>query len=258
MWFASEHGRSSARTTEIGKATAPAASRKPVICGKITEMVDCRWSARFAPPASVDVVLGQILVLTSGRLTIQFNGGVARVTLDGPAIFQVVGLKEGYLLFGRLRCCSAIRPESGGLPIPGEFFIRTPGSIMRDRGAEFAVEVDNHGTSSWQFARGQIELCYPEGCVGDDQIRLTKSNGWVYWAREVKEHHGRLTLFCGTGQPPLGLAALLLNKNFACERRSAGATLLLSELKAAGKPLPVDKEHVGDGEGGQGDGIGAP
>ena len=102
---------------------------------------------------------------------------------------------------------------------------------MRDRGAEFAVQVDKNGGSIWQLAHGQIELCYPKGCRPDNGIGIRppqKQDGWV--SVHTDRRQGAVTLLFGIGQPPLGLATLLLNKDRSGELRTAGGPLWVDSM----------------------------
>ena len=127
----SNDGRHSAQVqANAGQTQKPAAGETPVplaerkrniIVGEITEMVDCRWAdPGTAVRDTRGISLGQKFDLLSGRLLLSFDGGEAKIALEGPATLEVVGLRTGFLSFGRLTGRTIMVRAQGGSAFPAD------------------------------------------------------------------------------------------------------------------------------------------
>jgi FecR protein len=87
--------------------------------------------------------------LPAGEATILFDGG-ARVELEGPATFDLVSARAGFLQGGSLR--ASVPPAATG------FRIETPAARVVDLGTEFRVTVDDAGATEVRVLRGRVEL----------------------------------------------------------------------------------------------------
>ena len=91
------------------------------------------------------------LHLESGHAQIEFYSG-ARVTLEGPAEFEIISRNEAFCRRGKLR--ALIPPHAQG------FTIITPTLNLVDRGTEFGVDVGDAKTEVHVF-QGKVELFDP-------------------------------------------------------------------------------------------------
>ena len=102
----------------------------PVFVGRITGMVDCRWTD--PPPAPVGferVVLGRKYALASGLMEITYDTG-ARVILQGPCTYEVESPNGGYLSLGRLTARVEKRGEGRGERETGKSPVSNPQSCV--------------------------------------------------------------------------------------------------------------------------------
>ena len=98
-------------------------SEKITFVGRITGMVDCKWSddEEFLPPTGYYVSLGRKYKLDAGLMEITYDTG-AKVILQGPVTYEVESANGGYLSLGKLtarieksKVASDANPQS---PIP--------------------------------------------------------------------------------------------------------------------------------------------
>jgi hypothetical protein len=178
-------------------------SPEMVVVGRITDMVECRWTgAKTGPIDYAHVFLGQRYALASGLLEITYKTG-AKVILQGPCVYEVESRAGGYLSLGRLTArvetrgggrgaghglvtasilqqatishheSPASRPPS---PVP-LFTVRTPTARVADLGTEFGVEVDSSGGSVACVYEGKVELSAVKAAdtEGGEVVRLGKN-----------------------------------------------------------------------------------
>ena len=118
--------------------------------GRITGMVDCKWTGGSR------VSLGQKCELASGLLEITYNTG-AKVILQGPVTYSVEA-NGGYLAVGKLTGKLEKRTSNPQSLIPNPFVIRTPTAIVTDLGTEFGVEVSSKGVTETQVLIGAVKI----------------------------------------------------------------------------------------------------
>jgi hypothetical protein len=169
-----------------------------VFVGRVTGMVDCRWSDPNSGTADYAYIpLGRKYALASGLMELSYDSG-ATVILEGPCSYTVESKTGGYLGLGRLTAkveaggggrgtgqgpatasivqqstiinhqSPAPRPPS---PVPF-FFVRTPTAKLTDLGTEFGVVVDGSGVTESRVFRGRVLLA-ALGSDGGQRDRTT-------------------------------------------------------------------------------------
>ena len=118
----------------------------------LTRAMNCRWKGE-APGEPGDRLAKSLLTLEQGIVELRFETG-AKVTLEGPAEFDVRSPSRGFLKVGKL---VAMVPEQAI-----GFTVETPTATVVDLGTEFAVEIDERGATEVQVLKGKIEL-HPNG-----------------------------------------------------------------------------------------------
>ena len=114
----------------------------------LTRAVNQQWEPDTMKPAPGSPLLPGWLRLNSGQVQIEFYQG-ARVTLEGPAAFQLLSSGEAYCQYGKLS--AHVPPQARG------FRIHTPRGTIVDLGTEFGLNVDTDGAEVHVF-EGEIEL----------------------------------------------------------------------------------------------------
>ena len=153
------------------------------IVGRITGMVDCRWSEPDTETINgAHVALGRRYALSSGLLEVTYDTG-AKVLLQGPVTYEVESPTGGFLSIGKLTAKLEKKVASGQWSvvsgqkssshqplatshssnpqslIPNPLFsVRTPTAVVTDLGTEFGVEVDKHGATISHVFRGRVKL----------------------------------------------------------------------------------------------------
>ncbi len=142
---------------------------------RVTNGDVCRWSDPATEAYQGEMVpVGQRYALASGLLEITYQSGTT-VILEGPCDYEAVSSSQGYLTRGKVtvrvattKLRSAKRgdeslcnrpPDSGSSPpaaLSGLFAIRTPTALVTDLGTEFAVEVEQNGTSRAHVFQGKV------------------------------------------------------------------------------------------------------
>ena len=176
---------------------------------------DCRWAEpRTAATVGETVAVGRKFAVASGKLDIAYNIG-DRVTLEGPATYEVDSNHSGRLSAGKLTFRSVAIDFIGGAlgdvsakghrTVPAfvkpQFYVRGPGVTVVDRIAEFTLSIEQSGTSNTLLVQGSIELRYPHGVKPGDSI-----SGRCWWTAEGdKTHFWRAV--CHAGEIPAALKA---------------------------------------------------
>jgi len=115
----------------------------------VTNTVDCHWKQDGLKPTSgCFLALGQKLELEYGLAELEFASG-AKVILEGPAEFTVVGNNASNLGLGRL---AATVPEGAQ-----GFTVATPDLEIVDLGTEFGVAVEDGGNTDVHVFKGMVE-----------------------------------------------------------------------------------------------------
>jgi hypothetical protein len=107
---------------------------------------NCQWAENMAPAG--DMQAGKILRLERGLAEVQFQKG-ARIVMEGPASLEIVSPNSARLERGKL---SAKVPESAK-----GFQIITPKGKVVDLGTEFAMAVEDDGTTDVYVFSGKVE-----------------------------------------------------------------------------------------------------
>ncbi len=112
--------------------------------------VNAEWEGT-APPPGTPLTPG-VLRLKSGLAQIEFYQG-ARVTLEGPANFELVSVSEARCTSGKLS--AHVPPQARG------FKIQTPKGTVVDLGTDFGLDLNSPEAQVHVF-KGEIEL-HPDG-----------------------------------------------------------------------------------------------
>jgi hypothetical protein len=205
-------GGQSLRVANDAPRVTPAVTEPGPIVGRITAMSDCRWADSGA--AAKDGALiraGRAYFVLSGSPEITFNTG-AKVTLQGPACFEVSSADSGWLKSGSAIIC--VRNQAEGArqadypagpgkaltptnPPPSAreiathplFSLGCPVGLLSIRGAEFSVATDELGALFVKVKRGRIALQMPgwgpdeavavqENCSAVTSIQPYRSGGF--------------------------------------------------------------------------------
>ncbi len=156
--------------------------------GRITGMVDVKWSDATTAAVTELVALDRKYALASGLMEITYDSG-AKVILQGPVTYEVDSRDGGFLSIGKLTACldnakpragdqkSEIKNQKSSLstihyPL---FTIKTPTATVTDLGTEFGVEVSKTGATETHVLRGAVEMQFaaPDGS-GVHRIRMTE------------------------------------------------------------------------------------
>ena len=144
---------------------------KPEFVANLTNWQDDKWLEGTRPPRKDPrLELGKRLVLESGFAEITYTTG-ARVVLEGPADYWIVGEKTGQLEFGKLTARVDDETAKG-------FAIDTPFARVEDLGTEFGIEVRRGGAADVVVLDGEVDLIQesPEG-LETTRVRLVKNQG---------------------------------------------------------------------------------
>lgn len=114
--------------------------------------VNAEWEGT-APPTGTPLTPG-VLRLKSGLAQIEFYQG-ARVTLEGPANFELVSASEARCTSGKLS--AHVPPQARG------FKIQTPKGTVVDLGTDFGLDLNSPEAQVHVF-KGEIEL-HPDGAT---------------------------------------------------------------------------------------------
>jgi hypothetical protein len=129
-------------------STAPGAHAVATLVGT----QDCRWldsehaASQFAPGARLPV--GK-LQLAEGLAELVFDCG-AQVILEGPAEFELTGVKSAIAWQGRL--VAKVPPAATG------FTVTTPDAKVIDHGTEFALSVEHSKSTEVHVIAGRVEV----------------------------------------------------------------------------------------------------
>jgi hypothetical protein len=114
----------------------------------LTRAVNLQWQGDTMKPVAGSPLSPGWLRLKSGLAQIEFYQG-ARVTLEGPAEFQLVSSGEAYCTTGKLS--AHVPPQAKG------FRINTPRGTIVDLGTEFGLNVNPEAAEVHVFD-GEVEL----------------------------------------------------------------------------------------------------
>jgi len=195
-----EHAKNSPSITSVNQRHFASDSKMEIV-GKITGMVDCKWSAPDTETfRGANVLLGRKYALSSGLMEITYDTG-AKVILQGPVTY-VVESNGGYLSVGKLTGKLEKKVASGQWSVAGEsdpksqdpksakseisspqsvppepllhyplFTINTPTATVTDLGTEFGVDVDRQGGTQAHVLRGSVEMSIANA-KGDESHKI--------------------------------------------------------------------------------------
>ncbi len=180
------HHQQLAEDISASPSAWPAGKADMEFVGRVTGMVDVRWSdIDTSTERGNGVPLGRKYAMASGLMEITYDTG-AKVILQGPATYEVDSRDGGFLSVGKLTARlekkrSGVRGQgsekvvSGQWPVASEanpksqisnpqsptsiFAVRTPTATVTDLGTEFGVEVDKNGVASVHVFQGIVEGC---------------------------------------------------------------------------------------------------
>jgi len=118
----------------------------------LADSLNATWSAADRPlekGASLAAGRGQHLLLRQGYAELLFNTN-ARVTVEGPAEFQILSEDAIHLNYGKFY--ATVPPEAIG------FTVKTPSARIIDLGTEFGVEMDAQGNTFLHVLKGKTVL----------------------------------------------------------------------------------------------------
>ena len=118
--------------------------------GRVTGMVDCKWTDSSKAPVSGHVAMDQKFALASGLMEITYDTG-AEIILQGPMTYQIDSKNGGLLSIGKLTGKVEAEEAKG-------FAVRTPTATVTDLGTEFGVEVDKRGVTTSRVYRGLVRV----------------------------------------------------------------------------------------------------
>ena len=195
-------------TMAVGDEPAPEA------VARIIGLRDCRWESSSSSLAVGQMVgVGRKFVLAAGKLEIAYTIG-DRVTLEGPATYEVTSPTGGELTVGKLSFHSMLADLLGpvsDLPSKGYdkvpifvrpmFAMRGPRVLVIDKGGDYTLTIEPSGISHAVLAKGKIELRYPHGVKPGDSM-----GGRCWWYAEGDKTHF-LRAVCQAGEMPPALQA---------------------------------------------------
>ena len=112
----------------------------------LTRADDAEWKE---PSRSLSGVANRVLQVRSGVAELEFAQG-ARVSVEGPAEFEVRSDNSGFLRNGKL--FATVPPQALG------FIVQTATAVVVDLGTEFGVEAHGKGATEVQVFKGKVEL----------------------------------------------------------------------------------------------------
>lgn len=116
----------------------------------------CRWMDPATRVLSGDgIAVGQRVELSAGRAELHFATG-ARVTLLGPAIFELRSKNGGFLTLGEVRVAAETAESKG-------FVLATPTSDFVDIGTAFSAGVSADGLSRLEVSEGIVDVVFEQG-----------------------------------------------------------------------------------------------
>lgn len=118
---------------------------------QILETRNCEWGETSFPTIANQRISAGTLRLKKGLALLSFDHG-ATVSLEGPAVLEVVDAKTCRLLAGR--AYSEISPGGEG------FIIETPTAVFTDRGTVFGLNVAENGATILSVFDGQVDVSH--------------------------------------------------------------------------------------------------
>lgn len=128
----------------------------PAAVAHFGQLDGCRWMDPTTRVLSGDgIEVGQRVELSAGRAELHFATG-ARVTLLGPAIFELRSKNGGFLTLGEVRVAAETAESKG-------FVLATPTSNFVDIGTAFSAGVSADGLSRLEVSEGIVDVVFHQG-----------------------------------------------------------------------------------------------
>lgn len=143
--------------------------RRGVEVATLEDSIQAKWAeADGAMKAGVRLATRKSHYLRGGVVSLKFDNN-AKVTVEGPAEFEIVSEDRIRMQYGRLYCI--VPQEALG------FSVVTPTVMVVDLGTEFGVQADFNGTTELHVSRGLTRLL-----AGDKQRKVSleakEGMGW--------------------------------------------------------------------------------
>jgi hypothetical protein len=135
--------------------------------GRLTAVANCKWMGSPQFGKLGDPVCRGQLNLTEGTAELTLDNGV-QVVIEGPTQVDLQAIDRSYLHRGKL--LAKVPKQAIG------FTLATPSATVVDLGTEFAVEIDQSGTTSVFVLRGAVEA-KPVAAAKRQAVRLTQHQG---------------------------------------------------------------------------------
>jgi hypothetical protein len=116
---------------------------------QIVATQNCEWGETSFPTVANQRISAGTLRLNKGLALLSFDHG-AKVSLEGPAVLELVDSKTCRLVTGR--AYSEISPGGEG------FVIETPTAVFTDRGTVFGLNVAENGVTILSVFDGQVDV----------------------------------------------------------------------------------------------------
>jgi hypothetical protein len=128
----------------------------PAAVARFWQLDGCRWMDPATRVLSGDgIAAGQRVELSAGRAELHFATG-ARVTLLGPAIFELRSKNGGFLTLGEVSVAAETAESKG-------FVLATPTSDFVDIGTAFSAGVSADGLSRLEVSEGIVDVVFDRG-----------------------------------------------------------------------------------------------
>ena len=154
----------SGETTDLpvdDRVSRPVAGKNHI--ARLVQVVKARWGAENSDLRRGSRLSQGKLRLESGLAKLRFSSG-AKVTLEGPAEYEIVDDDLTRLISGRL---SAKIPRSAI-----GFKVDTPTARVIDLGTAFGVDVEEDGATEIAVFEGEVEVELPENTPSEKGKRL--------------------------------------------------------------------------------------
>jgi hypothetical protein len=153
---------------------------EPHVAARVTKLAGVVWSGAAVDEGAA-LAVGRRLEPAAGIVELTFASG-ARVTLSGPARFDVMSAMRGRLETG----AAAVKapPELKG------FIVETPSLTVTDLGTEFGVRAAPAGTPEVHVFDGSVEAA----AVGEGShpVLLGERQAIQYWGIELFDDSGEM------------------------------------------------------------------
>ncbi|MFK5924353.1 MAG: DNRLRE domain-containing protein [Verrucomicrobiota bacterium] len=148
----------SEKTPEVKVVEAP----KAVTVATLADTRECKWAGSSLPTADGARLGVGKLHLLEGLATVVFDGG-AQVTMEAPAVIEVVSAEKCRLLSGGL--VGWVRKGAEG------FQVETADALVTDYGTRFGVTVGESGRSEVVVLEGEVGVTHSK-VEGEKRLKM--------------------------------------------------------------------------------------